>query len=391
MTFDSLEHMLASTFEGIISPENLTVAEAAKKYVYIREKGSYVGYWSETIAPYMVEPQEVLTSLDYTGMVFVSPARTGKSQSFLNWLAHTAKTDPTNMMLVHLTQTTARTWSNGDLEKLFRNSPEIKKLLSPGRNNDNTFDKTFMSGMRLEITWPKATNLSGKTSRYNWWMDYDRSADDIDGEGNGYDLLAKRAESFKRFGMTVAESSPNPDKEMLDPKWSPSTPHEAPPIRGIFELYNRGDRRRWNWRCPQCHESFEPSFKLFDYPKSDDLMESAEQVTLVCPHDGFPMTPDMKRELNLGGKWIKEGQIWLPNGDVAVREGQKIARSNIASFWMKGPAAAFQDWSNLVLAYLRANDAYDKTGDESPLRKTITADQGDYYISKARLSDRLTA
>ena len=389
MTFDSLEHMLASTFEGIISPENLTVAEAAKKYVYIREKGSYVGYWSETIAPYMVEPQDVLTSLDYIGMVFISGARTGKSQTFLNWLSHTAKTDPTNMMLVHLTQTTARTWSNGDLEKLFRNSPEIKKLLSPGRNNDNTFDKTFMSGMRLEITWPKATNLSGKTSRYNWWMDYDRSADDIDGEGNGYDLLAKRAESFKRFGMTVAESSPNPDKEMLDPKWSPSTPHEAPPIRGIFELYNRGDRRRWNWRCPQCHESFEPSFKLFDYPKSDDLMESAEQVTLVCPHDGFPMTPDMKRELNLGGKWIKEGQIWLPNGDVAVREGQKIARSNIASFWMKGPAAAFQDWSNLVLAYLRANDAYDKTGDESPLRKTITADQGDYYISKARLSDRL--
>lgn len=389
MNYASLEEMIALTFEGLSPPENLTVVEAAKKYVFIRQPGSYVGFWSEKLAPYLVEPQEILSSLDYTGMIFVGPARTGKSQMALNWSGHTAKTDPSDMMIVHMTQPTAREWSKSDLEKMFRNSPELKRLLRPGRQNDNTYDKEFLSGMRLQITWPTATNLSGKTIRRNWLMDYDRMSDDIDGEGNAYDLTAKRAETFRRFGMTAAESSPNPDKEIEDPKWTPHTPHEAPPIRGIFELYNRGDRRRWYWRCPQCHEAFEPSFKLLSYPKSEDFMESAEQVVLVCPHDGFPMTPDFKEELNLGGRWVRDGMIWMPNNEIVQRPGHRVIRSDIASFWMKGPAAAFQGWDKLVLNYLRAEDAFEKTGDEMPLRKTITTDQGDYYISKSRLSDRL--
>ncbi len=389
MAFISLEDMVAQTFTALSPPEQLTVVEAAKKYVFIRQPGSYVGFWSERKAPYLVEPQEVLTSLDYTGMAFVGPARTGKSQLALNWVAHTAKTDPSDMMVVHMTQHTARDWSKRDLDKMLRDSPEIKKLLRPGRQNDNTFDKEFLSGMRLLVTWPTATNLSGKTIRRNFIMDADRISDDIDGEGDVYGLTSKRAETFKRFGMTAVESSPNPDKEIADPKWTPRTPHEAPPIRGIFEFYNRGDRRRWNWRCPQCHSAFEPSFKLFSYPKSEDMMEAAEQVTLVCPHDGFPMGPEFKEELNVAGRWVKDGMIWRPEGDIVQRNGHRVIRSDIASFWMKGPAAAFQDWDKIVLNYLRAEAAYEATGDEMPLRKTITTDQGDYYISKSRLSDRL--
>ncbi len=162
------------------------------------------------------------------------------------------KTDPTNMMVVHMSQTTGREWSKSDLDRMLRDSPEIKKLLKPGRQNDNTYDKEFLSGMRLTVTWPTANNLSGKTIRYNWLMDYDRMPDSVDGEGNAYDLTKKRATTFKRFGMTVAESSPNPAKEISNPKWTPPHKHShlAPPIAGIFELYNRGDRRRWNWACP---------------------------------------------------------------------------------------------------------------------------------------------
>lgn len=390
MPYASLEHIIAATFAGVAPVENLTVVEAAEKYVFIRQPGSHVGFWSRAKAPYLVEPQEVLTSLEYTGMIFVGPARTGKSQMALNWVAHTAKTDPTDMMAVHLAQHTARQWSKSDLDKMLRHSKEIKALLRPGRQNDNTFDKEFLSGMSLEVTWPTANNLSGKTKRRSWLMDYDRMADDIDGEGNAFDLTDKRGDSFKNFRMTAAESSPNPDKEIADPKWRPKTPHEAPPIKGIFDLYGRGDRRRWYWKCPQCHEAFEPSFKLFDYPKSEDLMESAEQVTLVCPHDGFPMTPDMKIDLNLGGRWVKDGMVWRPATNDIVQDNRYTpVRSDIASFWMKGPAAIFQDWDKIVLNYLRAEKAFEDTGDELPLRKTVTTDQGEYYIAKARLSERV--
>ncbi|TIV98487.1 MAG: hypothetical protein E5V77_11675, partial [Mesorhizobium sp.] len=199
--------------------------------------------------------------------------------------------------------------------------------------------------------------------------------------------------TFGRYGMTVAESSPNPNKEIQDPKWSPpkNSPHEAPPIRGIFELYNRGDRRRWYWSCPHCRESFEPDFKLLRYPDTDDIMEAREKTYMLCPvfQCGGILEPYMKEELNEGGRWVKDGMIWLPaEKRIIERNGLKASRSSIGSFWMKGPAAAYQDWGQLVEKYLRAEKALKDTGDDAPLRKTVTTDQGSFYIPASRLSER---
>src|SRR5690625_2864728 len=79
VNFQTLEELIAATAAGVRPPERLTVAQAAEKYRYLNNPGSYVGYWDNTIAPYLVEPMEVLTSLDHTGMIFAGPARTGKA------------------------------------------------------------------------------------------------------------------------------------------------------------------------------------------------------------------------------------------------------------------------------------------------------------------------
>ena len=217
MAFDTLESMVAASFEAMRPTERLTVTEAARRYHIIRSPGAHSGPWSAEKTPYLIEPQDVLTSLEYTGMIFVGPARTGKSAMALNWAAHTSILDPADMMIVHMAQHTAREWSKADLAKMLRHSPEVRSRLRAGRADDNTYDKEFMSGMRLTVTWPTITNLSGKTVPRNWIMDYDRIADDIDGEGNAYDLTRKRAQTFKRFGMTVAKSSPG--REIENPKW----------------------------------------------------------------------------------------------------------------------------------------------------------------------------
>lgn len=117
-------------------------------------------------------------------------------------------------------------------------------------------------------------------------------------------------------------------------------------------------------------------------------MEMAEQTQMICPHcttkDGVLLDPSMQRELNLGGRWIKEGQIWLPSGEIVG----KPRRSDIASFWMFGPAAGFTDWPQLVRNYLQACETYEKTGDEGPLMTTVTTDQGNAYLYKYLESGR---
>lgn len=397
--FNSIEEMVAEAASAVKPPERLTVPEAAERYRYINNPGSYVGKWDNSFAPYLVEPMEVLTSLEHTGMIFAGPARTGKSEMFFNWLAYTAVCDPADMMMVHMTQTVARDWSQKDLRRVFRNSKDVGSTVAPGRHNQSTHDIRFVSGMHLLVKWPTITELSGKTVGRNWIADYDRIAPSIDDEGSAFALTSKRGETFRRYAMTVAESSPG--FNITDPKWSPKTKHEAPPVLGgVLPLYNQGDRRRWYWRCPHCAKPFEPDFKLFQIPDSEDLVEAAEATVMECPHcsghiwhDGLHGTPG-KHELNQisegNAKWVREGQLWVPRTDTSAEtlEGRGL-RSDLATFWLKGPAANFADWRGIVLRYLQAMAEFERTGAQEALKTTINTDQGLAYLPKGMEQGRL--
>lgn len=384
--FDSLEDMLAASLQAIRPPERLTVSEAASKYHFVNLPGTHVGFFSMERTPYLREPQDTLQSLQFTGVVFAGPARAGKSVMHLNWLTTTAICDPADMMFVQMTQSTARNWSKSDFDRLVRESPEVRKRMTPGRMNDNTHDKTFLSGMRVEIKWPAISELSSKTIPRLGLLDYDRMPEDIDGEGNPFDLTRKRAETFQEFGMCMAESSPG--YEISDPKWAPSTPHEAPPTKGILALYNRGDRRRWYWQCPSCSEAFEPDFKHLSWPTVEeypDKMDRAERVEMICPHNGCAIKHEQKRALNIGGRWLRDGETWNADGTITGTP----RRSDIASFWLKGPAAGFATWKTLVLKWLTANEEYNRTGSEESLKTTVNTDQGEPYKPKALDAARL--
>ena len=387
--FESLEDIVASIFNEMRPPGRMSVTEAAETYTRIGSGGGHSKPWSKSTTPYLEEPQDVLTSLEYQGMIFVGPARTGKTVMGLNWISHTAKTDPADMLYVHMDRENARKWSNGDLNRFLAASTAVRAEQLTARQFDNTFDKTFKAGWRFLLTYPTASNLSGITVPRVLFIDYDRMDDDVDGEGNPYDLGAMRTTTFRRFAMAAAESSPNPNKEIQDPRWIPETPHAAPPIRGIFELYNRGDRRRWQWCCPSCDQWFEPSFSLLKWDDTGDTMQARETTFMVCPHSGCVIEPHLKSELNRNGRWIREGEMIEPGlgGKIVLRPGMKVTRSTIASFWLKGPAAAYQDWGQLVEKELRALDALEKTGDDGPLRKTRTTDQGEFYVPQSRLSE----
>ncbi|MDQ0317713.1 phage terminase large subunit family protein [Amorphus orientalis] len=386
--YERLEDILLRVAEAVRPPERLTVSDAAAKYRKIYNPGSYVGPWDNDFAPYLIEPMDVLTSLDHTAMIFAGPARCGKTDIFFNWLTHTSICDPADMMLVHMSQGTARDWSMSDLRRVFRYTPALGEKVLPGRQNMNVHDIRFLAGTRLLVKWPTINELSGKTIPRVWFTDYDRMDGDIDKEGPPFDLGRKRTQTYGRHGMTVAESSPGYEIDKAD--WQPSTPHEAPPTQGVLALYNRGDRRRFYWRCAHCKEPFEGDFKHISYPDSADHLEAAEAATLDCPNCGYSHTHEAgpgqpgKNELNYEGRWIREGQLWLPDRTIV---GNPL-RSDVASFWLKGVAAAFVDWKTLVFKYLKAIEEFEKTGNYGAWKTTVNTDQGLAFIPPTLVSDR---
>lgn len=376
--FENLEDITLSLLDILRPPERLTVSQTAAKYRYLNNPGSYIGHWDNTTAPYLIEPMDTLSEPEFDGEVFVGPAQCGKSDALIiNWSVYSIVGDPMDIMIVNPTQAASRDFSMRRIDRMNRHSPLVGKMLHTRRDADNKFDKHYKSGTMLSLSHPTVTELAGKPIPRVALTDYDRMDEDVGGDGNPFDLSAKRTTTFRSFAMCLAESSPS--KPIEDLKWIAKTPHEAPPAKGIFALYNRGDRRRWYWPCPHCGEYFEGDWTLIRW--NDELptdIDKAESVYMACPRNGCQIFPEDRHEMQQWGKWLKDGQGFDELGRV-IGTGQ---RTKIASFWLKGVAAAFTTWQKLVSTYLAAQGEYERTGSEEALKKFFNTDLAEPYIPK---------
>lgn len=380
---------MVATAQAVRPPERLNVWQAAEKYRFLNNPGAYVGPYKADVTPYLKEPMEVLSSLDFTGMIFVGPAQSAKSEMASSWLAWSAICDPADMMHIDKSQSEARDWYNRRVAKMYRDTPALRERLIPGQKGESTYISKFLSGMLYTIGWPSAKLVSGKPIGRLWMPDYDRVPDDVDGEGSLYDLAVQRMKTFGRFGMAAAESSPSRDIE--NPKWMARTPHEAPPTTGILALYNRGDRRRFKWLCDHCNEVFEPDFTRMAWDdRAQTIMEKAESVYMACPCCGSVYTDAKhKRHMNMRAAeigWFKDHEQW--DSETLTKVGNP-ARSKIGSFWLKGPAAFKQSWEEMVFKYLTAMEEFENTGSEEALKTTTNTDQSLPYLPVGMDSMRL--
>jgi len=382
----------AQVAELVRPPRRMRPSEAAAAYL-----SNDRGPWSAELTPELIEPLDVLGSRQYRGVVFVGPARTGKTMTLiLGGVAYIVTCAPGDTLIVQMSQDTARDFSRMDLDRAIRHSPEIAARLSPRAKDDNTYDKFWRSGTATKLGWPAVSQVSGKTLQYVFLTDYDRpeNRDDVDGEGPLWDLAFKRTETYMSRGKCLAESSPG--ENLLDPRWRGKTPHEAPPVRGILSLYNRGTRARLYWPCLHCgtYAQAEPGLGSFDLPPFDeleglvvdaDLMGLADQYAkVVCRSCGGVHTMSDRPAMKARARWVHEGETIQADGSVA---GER-RRTDIASYWLGGLAAAYQRWDSIVFKYLQAVQTYVRTRDEKPLQTTTNTDQAAPYIPRAVLKRR---
>lgn len=377
--------------EIIRAPRRMPVAEAVEKYMRVPMGAGNSIPWDPLVAPYVIEPMNCLASREFDAVIFVGPARTGKTIGLIDgWVVYNVVCDPADMLIIQMTEEKAREHSKKRLARTFRSSPEVARRLSPNRNDNNVYDRTFLAGNYLKIGWPSVNIMSSSDYKSVALTDYDRFPEDIGGEGDAFSLASKRTTTFMSSGMTLVESSPG--RDITDIKWRRCSPHEAPPATGILSLYNRGDRRRWYWPCPHCGEYFQPvSDTVTGYAEITDPLEASEAAFIQCPHCAGNVAPEQKRELNSRGVWLREGETINAEG---IRSGEP-RRSRIASFWMEGPAAAYQTLSQLVYKRITAEQEYEATGSEETLKTVINTDWGLPYLPRSAMdqnrSDELMA
>lgn len=387
-------------FDDILKPtvgllrvgERLTVPAAAEKYVR-----SDLGAWSNAITYYMIEPATSLTSRLYKGVVFVGPARTGKSQALGdNWVAHNAMCDPMDMLLVFPSGKTAERFSKTRIDKMHRHSPLIRAKLGTSSADNNIGEKAYKSGERIFLVSPTKNTLATLDFCKVLLSDYERYDLDIGGDGSAWKMGSKRTQTFLSRAMTCAESSPS--RPILDPAWvvPQDQPHLAPPCEGVMELYNDGTRKRLYAQCQHCFEYFlpGPDYRSAFIPPAENyssIKERAADCGLPCTKCGCINTQNdldehgISQELRLkrSGVWLAEGQTIDAQG---VITGEVPPRS-IDSYWMPGWFAAFQSWAEIFETTLTALDSFARTGREDQLKSTVNVDQGAPHLSLYRQSN----
>jgi phage terminase large subunit GpA-like protein len=370
--YASATDCLAAALPSIAPLERRTVPDWAAAKRRLSDNGSIVP-WRNEVVPYMVEPAVMTSSRRYRAVGFAGPARTAKTAALIeNKIGQIIECEPGDVRVIHMDQQSARTFSKKKVAALIRHSPSLKERQPQERGADNLYDKRFLGDMMLDIGWPVISHLSGFEIPTMLLTDYDRMPEDIDGEGNPFDLAMKRTQTAGSLGMTIAESSPG--RLLLDEDWKPNRrfPHMAPPTSGILALYNRGTRGRWFWTCPDCGNRFEPDFPLLVYPKEGTPAERGREAEMMCPHCGVTIAARHKRDLNLAGAWLHEAA----DGSLVAIDDERIRDTDIVSYWLKGPAAAFQSWTELVTRYETAIEEFERTGDETSLKTTVNVDQG---------------
>lgn len=384
--FNNLAEIILQVADQLKPPERISVSQAAEAYRFVNQPGAYVGPWKNATTPYMVEPMDMIASRTHKRMAFCGPAQSGKTDSLvINGLVYSIRVDPLDTLLYCPTIIAARDFSMRRVDRLHRHSPEVGKMLLNARDADNKFDKQYTTGMILSLSHPSVTELAGRPVGRVILTDYDRMPDDVGGDGNAFDLASMRTTTFGSYAMCVAESSPS--RDIIDPNWISSTPHEAPPCTGIMSLYNRGDRRRWQWPCLECGTWFEGEFKLLQWENRKGMsnLEKAETVRMACPHCGSLIHPNDRYEMQQFGIWVPEGCHVDQKGHL---KGEP-RRTDFVSYWLKGVAASFNNWRAMVVKYLDAEDEFARTFSEDALKKFWNTDSGEPYKPKSMDSVRL--
>ncbi|HDS4454460.1 TPA: phage portal protein [Escherichia coli] len=324
----------ARTDSGYIlrAPRRMRVADAVAQYMRVPMGAGNSVPWDPLVAPYVIEPMNCLASREYDAVIFVGPARTGKTIGLIDgWVIYNVICDPADMLIIQMTEEKAREHSKKRLARTFRVSPEVVSRLSPNKNDNNVYDRIFLAGNYLKIGWPSVNIMSSSDYKCVALTDYDRFPEDIDGEGDAFSLASKRTTTFMSSGMTLVESSPG--RDVKDVKWRRTSPHEAPPTTGILSLYNRGDRRRWYWPCPHCGEYFQPCGDVVaGFRDIADPVLASEAAYIQCPSCSGRILPEQKRELNGRGVWLRDGESINADGSrygaVSLREQARYLDNN---------------------------------------------------------------
>ena len=347
-------------------PRQISVSQWAKENRILTDNAE-AGPWRNERTPYLVEPMDSFSDHKINRIILVACSQAGKSEMILNCIGYLIDNDPCVIMLVEPTLGQVKKFSKLRITPLLKNTKclkrKIRKLKSTAKVNNTVLEKEFPGGMLIMVGTQSAGDLASTPVKVAFGDERDRHKKNVGNEGDPWELIKARQVTFRKEAKNVEVSSPTVKGDSA-----------------IVSSYEEGTQALWLHKCPICGEWHEILFKdiRFTYTKtiSENKKEPTYRVDLkgwACPSCGTISSEKVMK---------KQPQKWFHRNPEAFKEG-------IVSYWIKGFANGFANWSNICLAFLHAkNDPIKLQAFTNTILGELWEDRGDIGTDDEYLNRR---
>lgn len=248
--------LIAATLAGILAPpEPLVPSKWMGENLVVPDGPRAGGRWDPALTPYVAPIVDALGPDSAFNLVAVrKSAQTGISVAGIGLVSAYADRAPARigyaLPTIDLLQEFNREKLTPTIEQTPALAKRIHKQTSRSATGSTTVSKKFPGGSLVLLNANSAADLRSKTLKIGVADEVDQWEDDLDGQGDPWDLLQGRFISFHATAdwKLMALSTP--------------TLHNA---SRIDVLYARGDQQQWHVRCPQCGEEIAFRFEHLRY------------------------------------------------------------------------------------------------------------------------------
>jgi phage terminase large subunit GpA-like protein len=287
------------------NPIKLEPSEWVEQTVYLTSAESrYAGFFSYDRSPYSKEILDNLSPLSDVEMQGIMKCvQSGFTAGVVvNIIAYIMSQNPSQVIFVSGSDQLVRDTIRDRLDPVIQNSGNLKDLIRPNsikkanhRTGDTDIKKEFVGGALTCLTY-KPSKLRQYSAKIVLADEFDDAPRNNLLEGSIRMLLQGRTVSFGNSKKLCYISSPT-----------------TKGVSNIEEVYEMGDKRKWNWICPHCEEYIPMLWRIerengtyggikWELDADDKLIE--ESVHYECQKCCGKIEYKQKAKLNLTGKWI---------------------------------------------------------------------------------------
>lgn len=324
------------------NPIKLEPSDWVEQTVFLTSAESrYAGFFSYDRSPYSKEIIDNLSPFsDVEMMAIMKCVQSGFTAGVVvNIIAYIMSQNPCQVIFVSGSDQLVRDTIRDRLDPVIQNSGNLKELIRPNsikkanhRTGDTDIKKEFAGGALTCLTY-KPSKLRQYSAKVILADEFDDAPRTNILEGSIRMLLQGRTVSFGNSKKLAYISSPT-----------------TKGVSNIEEVYEMGDKRQWNWVCPNCNEYIPILWRVeredgtfggikWLLDENDKLIESS--VHYECQKCCGKIEYRQKTLLNMSGKWIPTA--------VPLRPQYRSYSFNALCI-----PSGFDDWINLVNEWMLA-------------------------------------